>query len=65
MYMVELNVFYASLLLAISKIALIVFSIFETLCNCLSCLPIEKNQNIQNDSIMKMDVIVVILSNQI
>lgn len=64
MYIVKLNLFYASLLLAISKIALIGFSIFETLCDCLSCLAIEKNQNIQNDSTMKMDLTAVSLSNQ-
>lgn len=63
-YMVESNIFYASLLLAIGKMALIVSSIFETLCGCLSCLPIEKNLNIQNDSIMKMDLTAVILSKQ-
>lgn len=61
--MVELKIFYASLLLAIDKIVLIVFSIFEILCNCLSCLPTERNQNIQNDSIMKMDGKDIILSN--
>lgn len=60
---VELNLFYVSLLFTIGKNALIVFSIFETLCDCLSCLAIEKNQNIQNDSTMKIDLIAVTLSN--
>jgi len=63
-YRIKLIILYVPLLLAIGKIALTVFSTFVTLCSCLSCLQIEKNQNTQNDGIMKMDLIVVILSNQ-